>query len=172
MATTRCYFWFGIEVIAPMFGLAAASYSPRHHCLALCRGMDSSLTSRSSSMPSPRQSLKSPRSLAFSRQSGHCHYCGQPMWQENPKAFARQYRLSAKQARLLMCTGEHLVPHKDGGNATEQNIVAACLFCNKKRHQRTRDLSPEEFLSKVQKRMARGKWHPARTGCHVKRLTH
>jgi 5-methylcytosine-specific restriction endonuclease McrA len=123
-------------------------------------------------MASYRPSLKSPRSVAFNKQSGLCHYCGQPMWQENPDAFAQQHGLTLKQAKQLKCTGEHLVPHKDGGNATEQNIVAACFYCNQKRHKRSRDLSPNEFRSKVQKRMANGKWHPVRPSCHAERLTY
>jgi len=121
-------------------------------------------------MPIRRHSLKHPRLIAFLSQNGLCHYCGQPMWLSNQETFAGQYGLSAKQAKLLMCTGEHLLPHKDGGGACKQNIVAACLYCNTRRHKRTFDLSPEDYRRKVQKQMTKGKWHPARTDCHAKNL--
>jgi hypothetical protein len=40
--------------------------------------------------------LKRPRSLAFHRQSGHCCYCGLPMWLDTPSDFAECYGVSAR----------------------------------------------------------------------------
>lgn len=113
-------------------------------------------------MASRRQSLAKPRSLAFANQNGRCFYCGQSMCQDSLDEFARKHHLTAKQARWLQCTGEHLVPHKSGGEASSSNIVAACFFCNHMRHARKKELSPEEFRLLVTKRMDRGAWHPSR----------
>ena len=113
-------------------------------------------------MATRRQSLAIPRSLAFANQQGRCFYCGQFMCQQSLDEFARKHQLTTKQARLLQCTGEHLVPHKCGGKASSSNIVAACYFCNHTRHARKKELSPEAFRLMVEKRMSKGSWHPAR----------
>lgn len=113
-------------------------------------------------MASYRPSLVKPRALAFHNQHGRCFYCEQPMCQESLTEFAHAHHLTSKQARLLKCTGEHLTPHKDGGSASTENIVAACYWCNTKRHARKRELSPWEFRSLVATRMAKGAWHPAK----------
>lgn len=110
-------------------------------------------------MKSQRNSLVSPRKQAFKAQSGKCFYCNQPMWLENPDQFATRYRLSTKQARLLECTGEHLIPHHEGGPASASNIVAACWYCNSRRHRPSKPLQPTQYRSRVQRRISKGRWH-------------
>lgn len=45
-----------------------------------------------------------------------------------------------------MCTGDHLKLKANGGLTTRQNIVAACLECNGRRH---RDYLPPPHISKA-----------------------
>ena len=76
------------------------------------------------------------RNIAFKNQSGRCYYCGAPMWQNDTcEEFARLYGISTKKAKRLQCTAEHLIAQCDGGKHTQENIVAACLWCNRRRHQ-------------------------------------
>jgi hypothetical protein len=95
----------------------------------------------------------------FVLQGGKCHYCQQPMWLDNLEAFARKYRISNAQARFLQATAEHLKAKCEGGKNSKSNLVAACHFCNSKRHQAKSPLVPEMYLNEVRKRLARGKWH-------------
>ncbi len=121
-------------------------------------------------MTSKRKSLKNLRKFAYIRQSGLCFYCGQPMWLDSLEAFAARYGLTKKQARLLQCTGEHLHPHSDGGDASEANIAAACLYCNQHRHQAKRVRPPQTLKKYVRHRIANGKWHPVLlTGSNLQR---
>ncbi|MGF6695228.1 5-methylcytosine-specific restriction endonuclease McrA [Metapseudomonas resinovorans] len=107
-----------------------------------------------------RKPLTKPRAQAFKAQGGRCFYCGVPMWQANPEHFAASYGLTMKQVARLQCTGEHLVAHKDGGGVGRDNIVAACRFCNRGRHARKTDLSPDKYAAHVRKRLDHGAWHP------------
>ena len=104
--------------------------------------------------------LKGSRSIAFHRQSGHCCYCGLLMWLDTPSNFAARYGLSSRQARELQCTGEHRVAKCDGGSATTDNIDAACLCCNRRRHQRAVSLDATDYANMVRKRMLAKGWHP------------
>jgi 5-methylcytosine-specific restriction endonuclease McrA len=106
-----------------------------------------------------RKSLAKPRAQAFQAQGGDCYYCHLPMWQANPEQFAARHGLTMGQVQALRCTGEHLVAHKDGGGAAQDNIVAACWYCNRRRHTRKADLSPDQFKNHVGKGMKRGAWH-------------
>lgn len=110
-------------------------------------------------MSKKRKSLKSPRKLAYALQSGRCFYCGVPMWQNNPEQFASQHKLSINQARLLKCTGEHLTAHSDGGEGSTENIVAACWYCNTRRHRAAKPRSPDSYKTHVRKRISKGHWH-------------
>ncbi len=110
-------------------------------------------------MPKQRKSLKSPRQKAFKVQQGLCYYCHQPMWSTEPKSFAKRFGLSLSQAQQMQCTGEHLVAHTQGGSALQENIVAACKYCNKHRHQLKITPPPEQFEKYVSRRLSRGKWH-------------
>lgn len=116
-------------------------------------------------MAKSRKSLVVPRSIAFSRQSGRCFYCSQPMWSENLHEFALKHKITLGQAKCFQCTGEHLKAHQDGGAATQDNIVAACWFCNHKRHQRKEPPPPDQYKKLIENRMSQGRWHVVRLIC-------
>lgn len=100
------------------------------------------------------------RSAAFKKQSGKCYYCGSPMWEKNPKDFAKKHNITKKYAGRFRCTAEHLMARCDGGKHQESNIVAACIFCNYNRHQRKKTLGPSKYKAHIHKRLQQGKWHP------------
>lgn len=100
------------------------------------------------------------RHSSFIAQSGRCYYCGFPLWESNKNSFAKTHNIPTKAAHLLQCTAEHLVARQDGGKNQKQNIVAACLACNKRRHSRKRAQNPDSYRTLVQNRVKRGKWHP------------
>lgn len=107
-----------------------------------------------------RKSLKVPRTLSFAAQNGHCYYCHQPMWESGLHTFITKYSISTPQANLLRCTGEHLLAHKDGGTSKSDNIVAACHYCNYRRHwHRKKEILPAQYRALVLKRLAVGRWH-------------
>ncbi len=81
------------------------------------------------------------------------------MWEGAPGAFARKYRISERAARLLQCTAEHLVARKDGGGNGAKNIAAACLTCNRRRHQRKKALPADAYQAYVARRVQAGRWH-------------
>ncbi|WP_199797071.1 HNH endonuclease [Erythrobacter sp. SG61-1L] len=99
------------------------------------------------------------RHSRFVSQQGKCFYCQQPMWEGNPEVFARDYHLSHRQAEFLRSTAEHLVARSEGGGNSASNIVAACHFCNSRRHWGRTALAPESYARKVRARLAKGKWH-------------
>ncbi|WP_310444281.1 HNH endonuclease [Stenotrophomonas rhizophila] len=102
--------------------------------------------------------LKSIRTSALHFQSGGCFYRGLPMWLAAPSELG----LRPRNARAFQCTAEHLVAQQDGGLDTPENIVAACIFCNQRRHKRRGPApAPELFRAHVQRRLSRGKWHGA-----------
>jgi 5-methylcytosine-specific restriction endonuclease McrA len=100
---------------------------------------------------------------AFTKQNGLCFYCQLPMWEHGDAEFPRRHRLSVRSARQLKCTAEHLIAQQDGGGDTAENIVAACAWCNRRRHAGRPDAAPNPvtYKCRVAKRMALGKWHPA-----------
>lgn len=106
-------------------------------------------------MPTKIQSL---RRKAFDRQHGRCHYCGVQMWLASP---AELPGVSTPAARRLQCTAEHLQAQCDGGGDEPANIVAACLLCNRTRHQRKRPPPPDVYLADVRRRVWKGGWHHA-----------
>jgi 5-methylcytosine-specific restriction endonuclease McrA len=81
------------------------------------------------------------------------------MWQNDIEGYARQHGISLARAKFFQCTGEHLVAYNKGGSASRKNIVAACLFCNQKRHKRKNPPSPSEYAVLVEKRLERGAWN-------------
>lgn len=99
------------------------------------------------------------RQSAFEQQQGVCYYCKQPVWLGEPDRFAAKYRLTPKQLAQSRCTAEHLQARKDGGRDEPLNIVAACAFCNRRRHTRAKPLSPDRFKRLVARRVQRGRWH-------------
>jgi hypothetical protein len=85
------------------------------------------------------------------------------MWVCNRGAFTRIYGVTDAQATLLQATAEHLIARRDGGGDTDENVVAACLFCNRRRHHARRLApAPIEYLRRVRARVAAGKWHGMR----------
>ena len=104
------------------------------------------------------------RQHSFESQHRICYYCGQEMWLIDPDAFAARWGLTRKQIKWLKCTAEHLVAQRDGGTDEASNIVAACLFCNTRRHKGRchRAPDPSTYRLHVARRMAFGKWHLVR----------
>lgn len=109
-----------------------------------------------------RLPLKNPRTRAFKAQGGKCYYCNQPMWMKSEQELTSRYPITAKQAKLLKCTGEHLEPHSEGGSSSQMNIVAACWFCNTKRHARKTAPTPDLYKLMVTRRLFKGAWHGLR----------
>ncbi|MDR0216724.1 MAG: HNH endonuclease [Comamonas sp.] len=86
------------------------------------------------------------------------------MWEVfNQTTFALQYKLSRKLLALCQSTAEHLHARQDGGKDSQENIAAACRFCNATRHKGRRDNAPgpQQYKAHIQRRIAQGKWHPA-----------
>jgi hypothetical protein len=104
--------------------------------------------------------LPKKRLVAFNKQSGRCYYCGSPMWEGNQKEFANKHKITKKYAARFQSTAEHLLARCDGGKDHETNIVGACIFCNRKRHQRKKPLGPPKYRAHIKKRLQQGKWHP------------
>jgi 5-methylcytosine-specific restriction endonuclease McrA len=98
------------------------------------------------------------RRSAFEQQGGRCYYCRRPMWRSEPDKYAERYGLTRKQASLFQCTAEHLFARRDGGRDEFQNIVAACRFCNRRRHARGAALSPERYKNLVSERLRKHRW--------------
>ncbi|WP_424933253.1 HNH endonuclease [Amaricoccus macauensis] len=102
--------------------------------------------------------LKNIRRKKMIAQRGRCYYCGLAMWEPNAAAGPGKHRKAGPAPNFLRCTAEHLHPRSEGGRNTVDNIVAACWFCNSRRHQRKRPLSPDAYRLHVQRRMAAGRW--------------
>lgn len=122
-------------------------------------------------MPNP---IPKHRLAAHTHQQGRCYYCDLPMWLESPEELAVRYSLKPSALSGLRCTAEHLTARQDGGGNTRENIVAACLTCNSRRHRSAKPLGPRKHRKKVRARLQVGKWHPqalkklvasARPGC-------
>jgi len=106
------------------------------------------------------KSLFKLRSEAFRRQAGRCHYCDVLMWMDDGPSFARTHSMSVQQAEWLRCTAEHLLARQDGGKDSADNIVAACLRCNRMRHQGWKKALPaERFVKHVRQMLSRKVWH-------------
>ena len=104
-------------------------------------------------------SVKRIRQRKMMAQGGRCYYCGLPMWDDAAEtASSPQSSRTRRTPKALRCTAEHLRARSDGGRDTDENIVAACWYCNSQRHKRRYPHSPEEHRVYVQKRMAAGKW--------------
>ena len=106
----------------------------------------------------PKTLIKS-RSKAYKLQLGRCIYCELPMWLDNPEAFAKKHKISINGASLFKCTAEHLLARQDGGKDVESNIVAACQFCNQKRHHCKKPKDPISFKRFVSTRLSKGSWN-------------
>lgn len=108
-------------------------------------------------------SLVNKRNRAYERQGGICYYCGLPMWEkEDAEALAAYLGIKARQVSWLKSTAEHLNARTDGGTDSAANVVAACSYCNSRRHLHRQDRapSPENYRARVSACMTKGHWHP------------
>jgi 5-methylcytosine-specific restriction endonuclease McrA len=110
-------------------------------------------------MKTKRKPLKIPRTQAFIKQKGLCYYCQFPMWNKDPSEVLKKYNVSMKNLAHFKCTGEHLIAHSEGGSAKQSNIVAACWYCNSKRHQRKKQPNDIQFQKFVQYRIKLSRWN-------------
>ena len=106
-----------------------------------------------------RSKLKKIKLSKFKSQDGRCYYCCQPMWTGNSGEFCKTFNMSLPQAAKFQCTAEHVVARCDGGKDVSSNIVAACKFCNNKRHRAKVPLAEAAYGRKVRQRLLGGKWH-------------
>lgn len=104
------------------------------------------------------------RLKAFYVQRFRCYYCGLPMWEFQQREFIQPAAgLPADVLPHLQCTAEHLQARKDGGRDIPHNVVAACAWCNRHRHEGRADEapSPSKYRGEVRRAMAAGHGHPA-----------
>lgn len=106
--------------------------------------------------------IKYLRRKAAESQKWQCYYCDFPMWETDPEAFRARFALSSRAVLHLRCTAEHLEAQCDGGGDTEENIVAACHYCNKTRHRPRRPKDAASYAKFVRSLMKQGRWHPVR----------
>jgi hypothetical protein len=104
--------------------------------------------------------IRNLRHKAAESQGWQCYYCQLPMWETDPKIFATRFRVSGRAALLFRCTAEHLEARCDGGRDIQENIVAACQYCNKNRHRKKRPKDATSYASFVRSRIEEGRWHP------------
>lgn len=97
---------------------------------------------------------------AFHNQKGLCFYCKSRMWLTDIGSFANKHAIPKATAVRFQCTAEHLTARCEGGKTNKSNIVAACRFCNTKRHQRKNPPDPDQYLTYIKKQLGRGKWLP------------
>ena len=88
----------------------------------------------------PRSRVKFTRANIYLRDRYRCQYCGH----------------HGKKSELNI---DHLVPRSRGGGSTWENVVVACIPCNRRKANRL----PEEIGMFPQRRPARPRWHPALT---------
>ena len=91
-----------------------------------------------------------------------CYYCLFPMWTTEAKVFADAHHITIAEAARFRCTAEHLQALCEGGTSRLGNIVAACRFCNERRHRRNKRLSPDVYMVRVRRHVAKLRWHPSR----------
>ncbi len=97
---------------------------------------------------------------AFRRQARRCYYGSVLMCTDDIMSFAQAHRLSPRAARWLQCTAEHLRARCDGGPDSPDNVVAACRYCNLRRHSRRAVArTPENYQRLVRKRVSRRRWN-------------
>ncbi len=108
--------------------------------------------------------LQQIRRRKLHEQNGRCYYCLAPVWSRNPRAFGRRHGVTMRSVKLFQCTAEHLTPRCEGGPDSADNIVAACRYCNERRHQMKRPMTHEKYLERVQMRVARGTYRTTKRG--------
>jgi 5-methylcytosine-specific restriction endonuclease McrA len=85
----------------------------------------------------PRREIRFSRHNIFVRDGNSCQYCGQ--------------RKTRNELNL-----DHVNPRSRGGATTWENIVCACLDCNRRKGGRT----PEQARMRLRKRPCRPSWTP------------
>ncbi|MFP7722822.1 HNH endonuclease [Lysobacter sp. A3-1-A15] len=81
------------------------------------------------------------------------------MWLGSADTFCTQFRLRSGQVLALQCTAEHLVARQDGGTDCRENVVAACRWCNRRRHARPKAMPVDKYRDHVAWRVKQGRWH-------------
>lgn len=76
----------------------------------------------------PKPDLAALRDLAYKRQRGLCYWCKQEMIYRGRGELPRPWN----HPRTL--TADHIIRKADGGRTDQTNIVAACAWCNNRRH--------------------------------------
>lgn len=104
--------------------------------------------------------LQKLRRKAAKSQGGRCYYCELPMWETDPEIFSARFRIPSRAAWLFRCTAEHLEARCDGGRDIEENVVAACHYCNWHRHRTKQPKDAVSYKNHVRLRMKQGRWHP------------
>lgn len=84
------------------------------------------------------------------------------MWLVDAEPFAQRFQVTVKVALMFRCTSEHVVARQEGGRLTVDNIAAACVTCNTRRHRFRPFQAPsfERFRERVRARIKSGHWHP------------
>jgi hypothetical protein len=97
-------------------------------------------------------------------QQCRCFYCGLAMIEPALPEFTPK-ELKPKWQKYLRCTAEHLTARQNQGRDNSQNIVAACWWCNTRRHKGRAENAPnpQKYRQRVQSLMKKGCWHPANT---------
>jgi 5-methylcytosine-specific restriction endonuclease McrA len=101
------------------------------------------------------------RKGAFLSQRKRCFYCELPIWntdRERNQLISR-HGISEDAAKSLQCTAEHMQARQDDGTHDQWNIVAACLRCNRARHEGGAGATPLQHRQRVADAMANGMWH-------------
>jgi len=83
------------------------------------------------------------RRQAADRQGWRCFYCGRPMVDGAAPGTVRRRSLPR------LCTAEHLKARREGGPESAENIVAACWWCNSRRHRLKVAPTPEVWREMV-----------------------
>jgi hypothetical protein len=84
------------------------------------------------------------------------------MWLYVPEELTEPFDLTPGQVQNLRCAAEHLVARADGGSDKQENIVAACLACNGRRHATKRPLKADAYIGFVRRQLASDGWHRAK----------
>jgi len=111
------------------------------------------------------------RQRAIIKQNHHCYYCQYPIWDSDFEGFSLAHKIPRRLAKHLRCTAEHLVARQDGGQDIAENIVAACVWCNSRRHLHRQKNAPDSAAYKLRviQLKALGRGHPlAMSRQHVK----
>lgn len=87
---------------------------------------------------SRKQGVKFSRGNVFLRDKGRCQYCG-------------------KRTPRHEATYDHVIPRSKGGRTTWENIVIACVPCNRHKADRT----PKQARMRLRQRPVKPSWMPA-----------